>query len=205
MALLSGKVQLHDVVDVESFVADAIRDGGARLTPDDREELLAEGLRIMVRLAQQYQPGFNGLDPTTSTFAGFASKYLRLKLSDAYHRLQETHRLVTDDTGKKAWSYGAKPASLDAMVAESAEGADHVKSLQQEDAYDSDMAHTLRSVLEKRWPHDRETTVRVGVLMGCDHTLREAASILGIDDREAVLALERIKAVRGSLRKALAA
>jgi hypothetical protein len=82
-----GTLSLYDVQNVDAFVADAIRDGRARLSPAQREELHAEGRQIMLRLARQYQPGKGGRDAENSRFSGFAAKYLRLKLSDAYNRV----------------------------------------------------------------------------------------------------------------------
>lgn len=189
------------VLDVEAFVQAHIHKRLV-LTADEREDLVAEGFVIMERLFRQYEPGRNGLDPSLSKFSGFAAALLPGKLGDAWHRLQDNHRMQTTPEGERKWHYGEKPTSLE-VVKEA--GIDHIKALQTEDIYDSDMAHALRTVLDDRWPHDREVTVKLAVLMGCDHSPGEAARVLGISDREAVLAIERIKAVRGTLRRALAA
>jgi hypothetical protein len=85
--LSCGTLSLYDVHNVDAFVKDAIYDGGARLSPAQREEMQAEGRRIMLRLARQYQPGKGGRDAELSRFSGYAAKYLRLKLSDAYARV----------------------------------------------------------------------------------------------------------------------
>jgi hypothetical protein len=96
------------VDSVDGFVADAIHDGRAWLSPDKREEMLAEGRQIMLRLAQQYTPGKGGRDVNGSRFSGFAAKYLRLKLSDAYGRVCERDEQDRDPSQRP-------PVSLDAL------------------------------------------------------------------------------------------
>lgn len=201
---LSAKVPLHDVLDTEAFVRATIAKGHLRLSIEDREELVCEGIAIMARLAKIYEPGRNGLNPSESKFSGFAAKYLPGKMSDANHRLQESHRLTTNpETGKRSWTYGQPAASLDAIV--DGTGTDHIRELRTEDEYDCDMAHTLRGVLDERWPHDREVTVKIAVLMGSDYSLGDAAKVLGVDAREATLAFERICVVRHRLKTTLLA
>lgn len=200
---LAAKVTLHDVNDVEAFVRATITKGRLRLTLDEREELVAEGLVIMARLSNSYEPGRNGLDATQSKFSGYAAKFLPGKLSDAWHRLQENHRLVTLPTGERKWQYDQKASSLDAQVEDT--GVDHIEALQCEDAYSSDMANTLRQILEERWPQDRETTVKVGVLMGLGIAPGKTAKMLGITEREATMAVERITVVRNKLKQTLLA
>lgn len=201
MAQLNQQVTLHDVADVEAFVRSTIQKGRLRLTTDEREELVAAGMTIMVRLAKIYEPGRNGLDAAGSKFSGYAAKYLPGKLSDEWHRMQEHHRLVTVEGGERRWQYDQKPASLDAIREET--GTDHIKAVRVEDLYGSDMALTLRSVLDERWPHDREITVKLGVLMGSGYRVDEAAKIIGITAEEAALAFKRIHNVRGKLKRAL--
>ena len=194
---LNGKVALHDVLDTEAFVRSTIAKGRLRLTTDDREELVAEGLRIMANLSAIYEPGRNGLSAEGSKFSGFAAKYLPGKLSDAWHRLQENHRLVTLPTGERRWQYDQKPSSLDAQIEET--GVDHIQELQSEDVYDTDMANNLRDALDRRWNHDRETTVRFGVLLGLGYTIPDATRTLRIAGRDATLCIERIKDVAHEL------
>lgn len=194
---LNGKVALHDVKDVEAFVNATITKGRLRLTTDEREELVCEGLRIMSHLANVYQPGKNGLNASQSKFSGFAAKYLPGKLSDAWHRMEEHHRLVTLPTGERKWHYDEPPASLDAIA--ETDTVERVRSLRADDVYDSDMAHTLRDALNRRWEHDRETTVRFAVLLGMDYTPADAAKALRIDAKEAALVVERIKRVAHEL------
>lgn len=190
---LTSKVALHDVLDVEAFVRSTIAKGRLRLTVDEREELVGEGMLIMVRLAKAYEPGRNGLDPAQSKFSGYAAKFLPGKLSDANHRLQESHRLVTLETGERRWQYDTPPASLDAVVEST--GTDHIRELRSDDVYDSDMARNLRGLLEQRWERDRETTVKIGVLLGLGYAIGDAAKALRLSGREATMCVERIKDV----------
>lgn len=200
--------QRRCIEDAESFVRDAIRDGGARLSPDDFDDVLAEGLLILAGLQKAYQPGRNGLDPVSSRWGGFASKYLRLKLGDAYHRLQENHRLVAGEDGRRRWVYEEAPVSLSHVVraAETPAGpgvdpdpADHIRALQVTDEHDTDMAETLRGALDRRWAVDRETTVKFGVLMGMGYAATECARRLRIDAKEAALCFDRIRRVAHDL------
>jgi hypothetical protein len=184
---------MHDVLDVEAFVRDAIRAGNARLSLEEYEDLLGEGMLIMSRLAKSYQPGFGGRDPAGSSFAGYASKHLRLKLGDSYHRLQENHRLVAGEDGKRRWQYDPRPASLDVIVEET--GTDHIRELRAEDVYDGDHAQRIGAALDRRWGHDRRMTVKFGVLLGLGYQAGDAQKALRIGAREAGLCVERLRDV----------
>lgn len=186
------------ITDSESFIRTAIRDSRVRLTPDQLEELIGEGFAILVALKEAYEPGRGGRDPAESRWAGYAAKYLRIKLGDSYHRLQENHRLVAGEDGRRRWEYAQPAASLDQIV-ESREGADHVTALRTADEYDTDMAATLRAALDRRWEHDRETTVRFGVLLGMGFAATECARRLRIDQKEATLCFDRIRRVAHDL------
>ena len=87
MAMLPDRVSLGDILDAEAFVCAAI-DRRLSLTPDQREELVAEGLALLVKLHSTYKPGHGGGDPARSSFAGYASIYLRKQLGVAYGRMR---------------------------------------------------------------------------------------------------------------------
>lgn len=70
--------QLHDVLDVEAFVKATLRNMSLRLTRDEREELVGEGLLIMVELARGYRPDIG-------TFGGYAAGMLPRRLTDSWH------------------------------------------------------------------------------------------------------------------------
>lgn len=212
MAQLTTKVAFHDpqcngrclagdrcIRDAEAFVRHHIARGRVRLTDDDREELVAEGLRIVTGLVKAYEPGRNGLDPKDSKLAGYVSKFLGGKLSDAWNRMQENARVTTQADGSRKWHYDAKASSLDAMTAESPDGLNNVVALHTEDVYDSDMAQTLRDALDRRWQHDRETTVKVGVILGQGFLIGDAVRMLRIAPAEAADAVDRIRRVAHEL------
>lgn len=117
-----GKLSLYDVEDVDGFVAAAIRDGGTILTESQREEMMSEGRRLMLKLARDYQPGYGGRDAAGSRFSGYAARFLRIKLRDAYHRLRSDVMVVkdTDADGNefRRVEYLDAPISLDAKRAE---------------------------------------------------------------------------------------
>jgi hypothetical protein len=112
-----GTLSLYDVHNVDAFVKDAIYDGGARLSPAQREEMQAEGRRIMLRLARQYQPGKGGRDAELSRFSGYAAKYLRLKLSDAYARVVQRDDANGDPAARR-------PVSLNVLHDVAAQNGD---------------------------------------------------------------------------------
>lgn len=117
MASLAEPVALYDVRDCESFVQATLNASRRVYGPDEREELVCEGLRIMCELAARYEPQREGYDGQ-GRFSGFAAKYLRLKLEDAYHRMHPEHRLVAQPDGKRRYHYGEKAVSLEAMTAD---------------------------------------------------------------------------------------
>lgn len=192
--MLSAVVALHDVKDAEGFVRATIAKGRLRLTPEQRDELTQEGLRIMCKLANDYEPGRNGQDASASKFSGYAAKFLPGKLSDAWHRLQG-HRLSTQPDGVRQWQYDPAPVSLEKMTEENAEGADHIATLHAVDYYSSDLAGTLGAALDEQWKVDRDTTVKVGVLLGMGESLGDVARTLKIATADAQGAVERIKRV----------
>lgn len=147
--MLSQPVALHDVKDIEGFVRATITKGRLRLTPEERDELTGEGLRIMCKLAQDYEPGRNGLDAASSKFSGYAAKYLPGKLSDAWHRLQG-HRVATKPDGSRAWQYDPPVTSL-SLLEERPGGLDTVASLQHTEEWEPEILDTLSQVLANWW------------------------------------------------------
>lgn len=75
---------LHDVADVEDFARTGVAAMSrhllhGRLTPDEWEELQAEGVALLYALARTYRG--------ERSFAGYAATYLPRRLLDAYNRL----------------------------------------------------------------------------------------------------------------------
>lgn len=85
---------------------------------NEREELLAEGLVILLELAQRYRPlpARPGIDSQPGRFSGYASMFLPRRLGDAWHRWHPEHRYVTDpDSGRRHWRYDKPTMSLDEL------------------------------------------------------------------------------------------
>lgn len=118
MAVLAEPIGLFDILDIEAFVQATINRSRRRHEPAEREELVAEGLRISYEQAARFDPHRAGYEQA-GRFSGFLAKYLPLKLEDAYHRLHPEHQLRSDpETGRRSYFYGERAASLDAMTAE---------------------------------------------------------------------------------------
>lgn len=100
---------------------------GINYSPDEREELLAEGLVILFELARRYKP----LQPRhagekAGRFSGYAAMFLPRRLGDAWHRWHPEHRYVTDPTtGRRRWHYDPPTMSLDGLRNSSNTYADH--------------------------------------------------------------------------------
>jgi hypothetical protein len=105
-------VCLHDILDAESFVAANIAKSRVILRDQhEREELLAEGLAILLELSVRYKPHMDGYKRAGS-FAGYAAAYLPGRMRDAYHALHPEHVARRDADGRRVYSYGERPMSL---------------------------------------------------------------------------------------------
>lgn len=111
---MDSAVPLHDIDDAEAFVRANIRKSGVMLTPDEREELVAEGLVILCDMATKFIKRMDGYDRDGS-FAGYASRFLPKRMKEAYHSLHPEHVQRTDKDGKKYIEYRDKPWSLDTV------------------------------------------------------------------------------------------
>jgi hypothetical protein len=108
--MLATKIALHDVRDVDGFVNDAIRTAGKRasliLRVDEREELEAEGLRLIYELAVSWGGG--------GSFSGYASRYLPDRLISAMHKMRGDVR--RERLGARWWE-SRQVQSLDQLLA----------------------------------------------------------------------------------------
>jgi hypothetical protein len=110
--VIPSPVCLHDILDCESFVAANIQRSGVILRDrHEREDLLAEGLVILLELASRYEPHRAGYAKAGS-FAGYAAKFLPGRMRDAYHALHPEHVARRDADGRRVYSYGERPMSL---------------------------------------------------------------------------------------------
>src|SRR5947209_8665438 len=123
--MLAESVALLDVRDVlafvqgtlESWCAATAKRGRIVLSEDERADLACEGVAIMYKLAEEFQPHMDGYDQP-GRFSGYAAMFLPRKLGDAWHRMHPEHQLRTQPDGKRRWEYRERAVSLDAIVAE---------------------------------------------------------------------------------------
>ena len=112
--MLNGAVALHDIRDAEAFVIDTVVATGLRLSDDEREELTAEGLAILCRMAQKYEPRRGG-HTQDGRFSGYAARYLRGKILDAWHALHPEHLSVRSN-GQRGRTSGQPALSLQGLM-----------------------------------------------------------------------------------------
>lgn len=181
----------HDIRDPERFVNATINASRRIYSPDERAELVAEGLAILWKLASDFEPHRDGYEHG-GRFSGFAAKYLRLKLEDAYHRLHPEHQLRTADSdgkpyadGKRHWHHGERAVSLEAIVAEDPDR--HGLLAGQPD--EADLRGRVAQALDERWARRREMILDVAEALGSGASWSDAAVMLGLSPqivREAV-------------------
>ena len=110
--VIATSIALFDVKCAESFVAANIHKSGVIVRdPHEREDLLAEGLTILLELASKYEPHRAGYAKAGS-FAGYAAKYLPGRMRDAYYGLHPEHIARRDADGRRVYEWGDKPMSL---------------------------------------------------------------------------------------------
>lgn len=105
MGLLAAKVALKDVQDVDAMVNAAIERTGLILSVDERDELEAEGIRMLYEMIAEWDG--------RGSFAGFASQRLRWRLSDHWRHSELTRRRLPD--GSRCWE--RRTVSLDGLLA----------------------------------------------------------------------------------------
>lgn len=111
-SVIATSIQLYDVKCAESFVAANIHKSGVIVRdPHEREDLLAEGLTILLELASKYEPHRPGYEKAGS-FAGYAAKFLPGRMRDAYYALHPEHIARRDADGRRFYEWGDKPMSL---------------------------------------------------------------------------------------------
>lgn len=115
--VLPTSVIVHDIRDAEGFVKATLKRSGIRFSPDEYDEMVAEGLAQLWELASAFEPRREGY-AQEGRFSGYAARYLPGRIGRAWHRAHREHRQVVGSDGKRRWHYGEGPVSLDGMPAE---------------------------------------------------------------------------------------
>lgn len=103
-------VALHNIRDAAGFVTDAVGRMGLDLDDTEREDLIAEGLMLLIEMSNQWAPQEHG--DGTGSFHGYAYTFLPKRLIDAWHRWHREHTYATREDGSRAYIYGAPPEAL---------------------------------------------------------------------------------------------
>lgn len=110
--MIPTSVALHDIKDAESFVAANIQRSGVIVRDvHEREDLLAEGITILLELYAAYEPHREGYAQPGS-FAGYAARFLPGRMRDAYYAMHPEHIARRDADGRRVYDFGERPMSL---------------------------------------------------------------------------------------------
>jgi hypothetical protein len=114
--MLTSKVSLHDIIDVEAFVIMCVKRSGSNAPVEYWDDLVAEGICLLYVMARNYKPRLNGYDKD-GCFSGYAVKWLPKQIKQAWHKSQEHHLHATDpETGKRGWTFRLTPVSYEVAV-----------------------------------------------------------------------------------------
>lgn len=175
MVVAVEAIDFRDVLNPIAFVHATITRSRRLLGPEEREELAAEGMAILCKLARDFEPQIDGYE-CAGRFSGFAAKYLPLKLEDAYHRLHPEHLLQTQEDGSRRYHYGERPVSLEAL---SGEDGEQRQLGAREDA--ERPSPSIRQMLADQYEQRLDCAMRVAGLLGEGLTSdREIADVLGL-------------------------
>ncbi len=103
-------VALHNIRDAAGFVTDAVGRLGLELDDTEREDLIGEGLMLLIEMGNQWAPQEHG--DGTGSFMGYAHTFLPRRLLDAWHRWHREHTYATKPDGSRAYVYGHPPEAL---------------------------------------------------------------------------------------------
>lgn len=183
------------IEDVEKYAQASLNRSRRVYSPEEREELLAESIRICVELASKFDPHRNGYDKA-GRLCGYITKFLPLKAEDAYHRLHPEHRLVTHEDGKRRYEYGEKAVSLDALTADD---PDRQPMLADRPAT-SDVRMKVAAAIDERWARKREVILNVADLLSEGASYSDAGHMLGLTSGQVQEAVGEIMLVADRLR-----
>jgi hypothetical protein len=112
---LAHPTSLGDIDDVEAFVQATLNASGIEFQPDEREDLVAEGICVLYTLWATFEPHREGY-AQPGRFSGWAAWALPKKLSNAWHKGRPEHRYVTSKEGKREWRFFKASTSLDGLA-----------------------------------------------------------------------------------------
>lgn len=178
--MLAEVVGLDDIADVEGFVHARINAARLVLSPEEREELVAEGLAILFRLHRDYRPHIEG-HGDNGRFSGYAAQFLSRRLGDAWHRMHPEHHLRCQPDGRRRWEYGQRAVSLDHAQHDEETGRElrPLSDALVQQPGETDLRYRLRVALEERWARRRAFILDVGELLGLGSTPQEVAHETG--------------------------
>lgn len=169
---------LHDIRDPHGFVHATIRRARLVLTREENDELHAEGMAILCRLAEDYRPHIDGHD-REGRFSGYAAMFLPRKLGDAWHRMHPEHQHVSQADGSRRWVYGERAVSLEALTAEDPDR--HAIMASTGPRYD--LQARLLAALTARSAQEHEWVVQVAKRIGAGQQPATVASELGLSEQ----------------------
>jgi hypothetical protein len=105
------KTSLRDVRDVEAFVAKHLVKSGVRFSPDEHDEMLAEGIALLYELEAGFEEHRDGYEQAGS-FAGYAASLLPRRMRDVYRRLHPEHLERRNPDGSREIEYAPPAVSL---------------------------------------------------------------------------------------------
>jgi hypothetical protein len=182
---------LFDILDPSAFVHKTINNAHLVLSPDERDELHAEGLALLQKLAVDYRPHIPG-HGQEGRFSGYAAMFLARKLGDAWHRMHPEHLLVTQLDGKRKWEYRDRAVSLEAIVADEPDRADLLADRR---GQRGDLKNRLHAALYERWCREVRVIVEVGELLSEGATPADVATMLGLTPTQVREAMNTIAPV----------
>lgn len=116
MSFLREPVSLHDIKNVEAFVVNCVQRSGSAPLPHEWEDMIAEGVAMLYKMGNDYDPERNEDGSDTFKFSGYAIRYLPKKLREHWHRSREEHLEKLQPDGKRKWIYHQSALSWDQIT-----------------------------------------------------------------------------------------
>ena len=195
-------ISFYDVRDPSAFVHANINKwtrptatrGPIVISTEEHEELHAEGMAIMCKLARDFRPHIDGYEHE-GRFSGYAAMFLARKLGDAWHRMHSEHLLISENGGPRRWDYRERAVSLEALGADDPDRL----SLLADRRETADLKTRLHAALWERWCREVQVIVEVGEKLSEGATPADVAGMLGLTSDQVAYAISEIGKVAGRL------